>query len=138
MKNSTSVLFFMSSLKRVPMKDSTSVLFFMSSLNRGTNERQHFGAVFHVFPQQGYQSTDTEDSVSFDFFPHKRGIQHPRRECVVLKRGIGCTSLTWECCLPPPSRSRNALKPTGTGSSRGPRSRGMGAQMFNSDECVRV
>ena len=30
------------------------------------------------------------------------------------------------------------MKPTGTGSSRGPRTRGFGAQMFNSDECVRV
>ena len=44
MKDSTSVLFFMSSLKRVPMKDSTSVLFFMSSLKRGTKiKRQHNG-----------------------------------------------------------------------------------------------
>ncbi len=30
------------------------------------------------------------------------------------------------------------MKPTGTGSSRGPRPRGMGAQMFNSYRCVRV
>ena len=28
-------------------------------------------------------------------------MQHPRGECGVLKREIGCTSLTWECCLPP-------------------------------------
>ena len=39
---------------------------------------------------------------------------------------------------PPTRHMRNALKLTGTGSSRGPRLRGMGAQMFNSDVPVRV
>ena len=40
--------------------------------------------------------------------------------------------------IPPPSRTRNASKQTGTGSSRGPHLRwDMGAQMFNSDESVR-
>ena len=34
--------------------------------------------------------------------------------------------------------NRNVLKPTGTGSSRGPRPRGLGAQMFNSEAFVRV
>ena len=40
--------------------------------------------------------------------------------------------------FPSPTKTRNALKPPGTGSSRGPRPRGLGAQMFNSDRCVRV
>ena len=53
------------------------------------------------------------------------------------QREIEFTSQTWEYCSPP-TKTRNALKPTGTGSSRGPRTRGLGAQMFNSDRCVRV
>ena len=51
------------------------------------------------------------------------------RENVVLGGEDRCASLTLEFCLSPPSQTRNTLKPMGTGSSRGPRSRGMGAQM---------
>ena len=50
------------------MKNSTSVLFFMSSLKRGTNEKQHFGAVFHVFPQKGTKIKRQHNGVAVLFW----------------------------------------------------------------------
>ena len=64
---------------------------------------------------------------------------------VTLKRRVKPSSKEVSSCSKTPyqavrqhARNRNALKQTGTGSSRGPRPRGLGAQMFNSNALVRV
>ena len=72
----------------------------------------------------------------------KAPARGPRGKIADFLVGQLCGAHALNKCSPlvsPPTRHmRNALKLTGTGSSRGPRLRGMGAQMFNSDVPVRV